>query len=329
MMRLILALCLGFGLAAAPGFAAAAPDKAPAQPAMLRPAVTVEGNTVTLGDLFIGIDDKADQVIAAAPAPGERVVLDYAWLGRVARAYHVNWQPTTRLDRVSLARASTVLDRGTLDGLVHEAMVRDGVSGELTLEYDLRMPDIHLPLDTAEPARLQQLQVDRRTLRFTGVLVAPANHPESRRYAISGRAVEQASLPALARRMMSGETIEERDLVWIKVRKDQVGAATLTDPMQLLGQAPRRVLQPNRPLTANDVEQPILVKRNAVVTVVYRHPGMELTAQAKAVVDGALGETVRVVNPTSNRQFDAVVTGRNAVTVGPAARARVAARQGY
>jgi len=326
-MRVLLALCLA-AAAAAPCLADA--PKPPSPPAMLRPSVTVEPATVTLGDVFIGINEsKADRVIAAAPAPGERIVLDYAWLARVARAHQVNWQPTSRLDRVALARAGVMLERVTLDALVQEAAMRDGLPGDLAIEYDLRVPDIQLPIDAAEPAKLQQFQIDRRTMRFSGMLIAPANHPESRRYAIAGRAFEQVSLPTLGRRVAPGEMIEERDLTWIKVRSDQVGAGVLTDPTQILGLAPRRVLQPNRVLTANDIEQPILVKRNAMVTVVYRHPGMELTGQAKAVGSAAMGETVRLVNLSSNRQFDAVVTGRNAVAVGPAPRARIAAKQGY
>ncbi len=332
MVRILSALALAAALSAPAlsGLVPAAqaqqadPKAAPGVPATYRPAVTVEASTVLLGDIFLGVERDADKVIATAPYPGEHVVLDHAWLARVARAHGVNWQPASRMDRVALSRASQILDRQTIEALVQDALARDGLAGDYAIDFDLRTPEIHLPVDARDLARLQQFQFDRRTLRFAAVLITPANHPESKRFSLVGRAFEQMTLPALARRVNPGEMVEERDLTWIKVRSDQVAANALTDATLILGQSPRRQLQANRMLTANDLETPILVKRNSIVTVVFRHPGMELTGQGKATANASLGEAVRVVNSTSNKQFDAVVTGRGSVAVGAAPRARVA-----
>lgn len=320
-----LALAIMLSAAVLSGQAQAAdPKVTPGMPATFRPAVTVDGPTVLLGDIFLGVERDADKVIATAPYPGEHVVLDHAWLARVARTHGVNWQPASRMDRVSLGRASQVLDRQTIEALVQDALARDGLAGDYAIDLELRAPEIHLPVDARDLARLQQFQFDRRTMRFAAVLVTPANHPESKRFALVGRAFEQVTLPALGRRVNPGELVEERDLTWIRVRSDQVAVNALTDATLILGQSPRRQLQANRMLTANDLETPIMVKRNSIVTVVFRHPGMELTGQGKATANASLGETVRIVNPTSNKQFDAVVTGRGSVAVGAAPRARVA-----
>lgn len=325
-MRILSALALAIVLVAQAQ--AADPKASPGMPATFRPSVTVEGPTVLLGDIFLGVERDADKVVGTAPAPGEQVLLDHAWLARVARTHGVNWQPSSRMDRVALSRASQTLDRQTIEGLVQDALARDGLSGDYAVEFDLRTPEIQLPVDARDLARLQQFQLDRRTMRFAAVLITPANHPESKRYSLVGRAFEQVTLPALGRRVNPGELVEERDLVWIKARADQVPMNALTDAIHLLGQSPRRQLQPNRMLTRNDIETPIMVKRNSIVTVVFRHPGIELTGQAKATGNASLGETVRVVNPTSNKQFDAVVTGRGSVAVGAAPRARIAQNQG-
>jgi flagella basal body P-ring formation protein FlgA len=322
-LAFLLAILLGHGACAADP--AAAP---PASPATLRPSVTVDGSTVRLGDIFLGLERDADAIVAASPAPGERVVLEANWLGRVARAYRVNWRPATRLDRVALARASQVLERPRIDALIRQALAKDGLIGDLEIELDGRLPEIHLPVDVEEPASLARLQVDRRTMRFAGLLVAPANHPETRRYPIAGRIHEQVTLPALGRRVAPGDLIEERDLVWVKVRADQVGPQTLTEVDQILGLSPRRTLPPNRPLTTAEIESPIMVKKNSIVTMTFRHPGMELTAKAKATANGTLGETIRVINTASNKPVDAVVVGRNAVAIGPGARPRLAHNQG-
>jgi len=51
------------------------------------------------------------------------------------------------------------------------------------------------------------------------------------------------------------------------------------------------------------------VHRGEMVTLVYRLPGMELSAHARAVEDGAIGQTIRLTNLTSNRVIDATITG--------------------
>jgi flagella basal body P-ring formation protein FlgA len=71
-----------------------------------------------------------------------------------------------------------------------------------------------------------------------------------------------------------------------------------------------------------------MVKKNSIVTLTFRHPGMELTAKAKATANGALGDTISVINTASNKPVDAVVVGRGSVAIGPGARQRLAFNQG-
>ncbi|MEO0393628.1 MAG: hypothetical protein AAF213_10335, partial [Pseudomonadota bacterium] len=71
-----------------------------ADAATIRQQTVVDGDQVTLGDLFDGLDmEMAEKAVSPAPAPGRRAVYDYRTLGRLARAYRVNWQAGTTLDR--------------------------------------------------------------------------------------------------------------------------------------------------------------------------------------------------------------------------------------
>lgn len=58
----------------------------------------------------------------------------------------------------------------------------------------------------------------------------------------------------------------------------------------------------------------IAVRRGETVTLVYVSPGLQLTTRARALGDGSVGDSVRLVNLTSNRTVDAVVTGAGAAT---------------
>jgi flagellar basal body P-ring formation protein FlgA len=58
----------------------------------------------------------------------------------------------------------------------------------------------------------------------------------------------------------------------------------------------------------------VAVRRGEIITLVHVAPGLQLTTRARAVADGGVGDTVRVVNLQSNRSVDAVVTGVGAAT---------------
>jgi flagella basal body P-ring formation protein FlgA len=59
------------------------------------------------------------------------------------------------------------------------------------------------------------------------------------------------------------------------------------------------------------------VRRGDTVTLVYQAPGMSLTMRTRALEDGALGQSVRLLNTASNRTIDAVVTGPGAARATP------------
>lgn len=59
------------------------------------------------------------------------------------------------------------------------------------------------------------------------------------------------------------------------------------------------------------------VRRGEIVTLTYRVPGVLLSARARALEDAAIGQTVRLVNISSNRTIDAVVTAQGAASAAP------------
>lgn len=58
----------------------------------------------------------------------------------------------------------------------------------------------------------------------------------------------------------------------------------------------------------------IAVRRGETVTLVYVSQGLQLTTRARALGDASIGDSVRLVNLTSNRTVDAVVTGIGAAS---------------
>ncbi len=59
------------------------------------------------------------------------------------------------------------------------------------------------------------------------------------------------------------------------------------------------------------------IRRGEPVTLIYSAPGMALTMRTRALEDGAVGQSVRLLNTASNRTIDAVVTGPGAARATP------------
>lgn len=59
------------------------------------------------------------------------------------------------------------------------------------------------------------------------------------------------------------------------------------------------------------------VRRGQTILLTYTVPGMTLSTRARALEDGDIGQSVRLVNLTSNRTVDAVVTAPGAANAAP------------
>jgi flagella basal body P-ring formation protein FlgA len=99
----------------------------------------------------------------------------------------------------------------------------------------------------------------------------------------------------------------------------------VTDPRRLVGTTPRQRLSAGQPIRDNETKAPVLVARNATVTILLQTPAMTLTAQGRATEDGARGETVRVMNLQSNKVVEAVVSAPDVVIIQLGVRTQAAA----
>ncbi|MCH8168579.1 MAG: flagellar basal body P-ring formation protein FlgA [Proteobacteria bacterium] len=83
----------------------------------------------------------------------------------------------------------------------------------------------------------------------------------------------------------------------------------------MVGLETRRAIYTGRPVVAADLGPPTLVRRNAVVVMLYSNRGLGIRTEGRALESGGAGEVVRVLNLTSRRSVMATVTGENRVEV--------------
>ena len=298
---------LGLGLAVS---FAATPAKAQGLagiPVILKTRAVVDGEMVRLGDLFEGTGNLESTTVARAPEPGHRVEVDARWLSAVAQAYGLGWQPKSRYDTVTVERASTVIEVAQIEAATIDALAERGARGRISVAFDSPAMRLHLPVEAQPSLAIAGLSYDPSSGRFSGQVVAPANGAPLVRTAISGRAVEMTEVPALVRRIEPGEIIGQRDVHWVSVRADRLTGNTIARQERLCGKSPRRPLRADEPLLASDLRDPILVEKNSIVTIRLVTPRMVLTAEGRALDQGAAGDAVRVMNTHSKKIINATV----------------------
>ena len=121
-----------------------------------------------------------------------------------------------------------------------------------------------------------------------------------------------------ARNIMAGEMVAASDLMWTDGAVAPSDAPS--DAEAVIGMVARRPLRLGTGVGSHDVAPAKVIKRDEIISVSYRTSGINLTLQAKAMGDAAVGETVQVLNPQSKRVIEAVASGPGQAVVGPQAQ---------
>ena len=116
-----------------------------------------------------------------------------------------------------------------------------------------------------------------------------------------------------------GETISDRDLTFATVPGSALMAGTVTSIAAAKDMEARRMLHAGEAMRGDDLRHPVVVTRGQTVTMLFRAPGVELTAMGRAMGEGGIGDTVTVQNPASFRMIAGVITAPGTVmATGPA-----------
>ena len=287
---------------------------------MLRTNVVVDDDVIRLGDLFTNSGKYADTAIARSPIPGRRSVFDAEWLFRVARAFRLAWRPLSLDDRAVVDRASQVISREEIENHVLIALQGQGLEANTEFEMNNQSFRVYIPADEVPSVGVEDVNYNPRANYVTAVVVVPADSPAAQRFRISGKVHRIVSVPVLRSRLMPDDVIGKRDIDWVSARDDQLTPDTILDADNLVGMSPRRMIPTGRPVRSAEVDRPTLVSRRDLVTLKFVIPRMSLSARGRALENGAEGDSIRVVNLSSNVVVEGTVTGSGEVSVIPAAQ---------
>ncbi|MGH7032171.1 MAG: flagellar basal body P-ring formation chaperone FlgA [Stellaceae bacterium] len=275
----------------------------------LKPEVTVTGSVVHLGDLFADAGAAARDPVAAAPPLGMRTTYSAAWLRAIASEHHLAWSPASDFDQAAVTRAARSIEAETIAHRLLEAMAGSAAGGDAEIKLDNPAARLLVPAEAGDALAVDGLTLDARTGRFSAFVSAPPGAPEARRLRVSGRLVVEVSVAVPSRAVAMNEVLGAADIETITLPRSRLAPDTITDASQLIGKSAVHVLRPDQPVRAGDVQAPLLVRKGDLITIELRTPNMALTAQGKALEDGAAGASIRVTNTQSKRVIDVMVEG--------------------
>jgi len=293
--------------------ALAALSFAPALAATPKTESLVNGDRITLGDVFDGVTANADHYLAPAPAMGKSVTLTAIDLARISEAFSLDWKPTSSLQRVVVRRASNEIGKADIEAALQEKLM-DEMDGQ---KFDMDLASGALAFQV-EPGAAKDLKVEnflydavKGEFRAT---VYPAASPADKKEA-RGKIYPIVSLPVLRHPLRQGDVISADDIDYVDMRSAEIGPTVIVDAAKLAGMTPRRGIAAMKPVTAADVQAPLAVKKGDLVTMTLQNSILNLTTQGRALDSGAEGESVRVMNVSSKQIISATVAGPQTVNV--------------
>lgn len=286
---------------------------APAQAAdvVARSHAEVAGPTVRVSDLFEGAGAAGDRPLGPAPAPGSRYVVPPQQLAAIARAQGLRLAgggPTV------VERPGRVLPREAILVALRDAL---GAEREREIELGALAPPM-VPLVSSLRVVAEDIQIDPATGRFAATVAALADGEPPVRTRVSGRvAARTVTVPVAVRRLAPGATIAATDLRQVALPIDRVPEEAIVDEARLRGRVVQRTVAAGSPILAADLGGRAVVTRNSAVTMSVSLPGLVVTAQGRALEDGAPGDLIQVMNLASRAVVEAKVLGPGRVAVAP------------
>ncbi len=283
--------------------------------ATLKQDSVVSGTSITAGDLFDGIGDKASMVLGAAPRPGEDMVLKARTLLRVSKALDIPWRPSTGGEFVVVRSAATIISRDTIRESLKAELKEQGIEGDYTLLIPNSQAEIILPAGQPQTVHVETLALRNEGRFLEATLVAPSKENPLKRTRTSASIERLVEIPVLKTSRQKGDIIRESDIQRISIPENEMRRDFVVSLEDLIGMTPRRLVMAGEPVSINGIEAPRMVKRGEMITMTYNKGPLSLTTTGKALEHGSKGDVVRVINLASNQTLEGKVTGLKEVTI--------------
>ena len=247
----------------------------------------------------------------------------------ISTSAHAAWQtPGTPTDTIS---TNSALPAPGITATINNAYFRitqedvaKAVAEQLQLQAVEKKAEVALASGTPgilysadHPLKIviHSLQIDASAKRWQAQAYIIANGATETVKPISGTYMALIDVPVVSRQLGHNDVIEAKDLITKSFPERQLRKDTITDAKQLIGQSPRSMITPDRPIRQAEVSSPVLIKKGEPVQMTYSNPYMSLKVTGTALQDGARGDLIRIKNDKSEKAVTGRVSGNGIVEV--------------
>lgn len=206
---------------------------------------------------------------------------------------------------------------GEAEASVGDALTGKGAGGKVAAYITGRQKEALFSYGKPMTVRVGGLQFDKSSSQWSANLLAVSEGEVLTAVPASGRYEEITEVPVLKRAISNGAVVTASDIEIRDIPTRSIRGDIITSMGELIGKSPIYTISPSRPIRTHEIAAPTLVKKNTVVQMHYRSPGMEITTSGQAMEDGAKGALINVKNMESKRVVQAIVMDAQTVSISP------------
>lgn len=284
----------------------------------LRAQITMIGGTLTLNDLLSSSQGVSAEDLSAPVADSPTLGNSQTWT-RDELAQHL--PPTLKADTIEWTGAATCeVDRPATTCTAHD--VRGLITAELARHLPADSDFAILEIPNVDPFSIPQGPLDTRVnlsegslrhewadatieFRYQGELAVTKS---VRFHWACTRLVWQATNTINSGDPLSAAYFQQVETNVLKLPGSLQPATDFPD-----GKVAAHALPEGKILMQSDWVEPVLVKRDDLVTVLYDHHGISITVEAKAMSNGSRNDVIAVQNLTSHKVFNARVVDQRSL----------------
>ncbi|MGH1349310.1 MAG: flagellar basal body P-ring formation chaperone FlgA [Methyloligellaceae bacterium] len=277
---------------------------------VLKESIIVQGEIVTLGDLFENTGPYKNIPVFRSPDFGSDGVISASRVQAAAAREGLIWNNPGRVDKLIVRRPSRTITLNNIKDLLRPQLSeKTGINNneDLTITFATGTKDIHIDKQIVADLVVMSLAYNPQNKAFKAQIGTEESTGNISRGIITGR-VDQTSLVVFPTNSLEpGIAITENDLKTMRVSVERLRAGYISDTRLAVGKTPKYRLGPNQVLRSQDLEVPKIVKTNDLVEIRYQVPGLYLKSQGRALGSGAKGDIISVLNTRSKRKIQVTI----------------------
>jgi flagellar basal body P-ring formation protein FlgA len=122
-------------------------------------------------------------------------------------------------------------------------------------------------------------------------------------------AAQTVQAPAPIRAIMAGEVLDDSSITLKPFEQKSLFSNTVKGMNELAGMVAAKPLRAGLPINRLHIKPATAVNNGDLISLIYTKPGLQLTTSGKALADGQVGETIKVLNTSTRSTVLATITG--------------------